>query len=640
MSRKKRAAPKSAKPDRAAEERRRELAYLRQVEVALTRESKRRAMAERAVRKQSQALSNTLGLLLRKPEFPDFFVAILRAITRECGALWASYWEASEDGTFSRVISSHRDREVEGAVGRFVVANLKDMERLGRLYHELLETHRCSIILEAEDRRVPRTIRRFYGELGVRTVVFAPLLAGNRLIGFINYLSPDASKPVDPDKVAFLEGTTKQAALAVHLRTLSDEAREADRARESERAARRREEEISRISKLLLPSAVDTLEGEEGEIEALLGGILKNMVRVVGGAAASLWKWDESRQSASPIWGWDRGAARRLTPDAAEHLEGLSQRRHAKLVKSWVVADDLMDEPVRSKPVRWFLEQILPSGVVAGNRLLVAPLKVGNESQGFVLIVVAGEKWKMDERRLTLKALALQAGLVFRLDELSMAERSVALAAERSRIARDLHDLIAQSFGGIALQIEAIRAQFPDLPAPASERLQRIREQAVRGVDEVRRSIQMLRPALLDDRTLADALRSLASETEALHGIPVRMTIGPKFPALGSKVEFHLFAIASEAVQNAARYSGASFIALSLRKSSDRVLLLIRDNGCGFDERRKTQAPGAGFGLRSMEDRARAMGGTVSIHSKPGAGTRVQASITLQLNNEEILPSG
>ncbi|MDD5199854.1 MAG: sensor histidine kinase [Terrimicrobiaceae bacterium] len=607
-----------------------ELRYQREVERALRRESRMRAAAERVVRKQSQALSNTLNLLLREPEHADFVRAILRAITRECEGLWATFWEidrAKEPA--SRAISFYCDLEIEGAVEGFTAGHPREVARLARLYLALLKDHRCTIVLAADDPRVPRAIRSFYEVLQVRSMLLTPLLVSNELLGWICHLSKEAANRIHPDKVAFLEATGKQTILATHLKSLGEAARVSERARERERAAIEKEAELNRIGRLLRVPLIEA-SGELEGIDALLKGVLQNMVGLLEGESASLWKRDGDPDAHAPILLWRDGRPFLLPPDESRELGLLARTNHHALLKLWSGADDILIEKSSSPRMRRFLGEASPHReALSGSHIVTIPLSFNDEAPGFVLISTSRIPRRADERCLAVKALALQAALALRLHRLSKAQRRAALAGERNRIARDMHDLLAQAFSGIALQIEAMRAECPDLPAAVTERLEKIRDHAGRSVDAVRRSIQMLRPALLDNHTLADALVSLGREMEMACGIPIKVSTGRGVPPLDSKLEIHLFSIASEAMRNATRHACSRRITVSLRNIRGRLSMVVQDDGLGFEGSTIRGGKPAHFGLANMRERARDIGGSLTVRSRPGSGTRVEVAVPL-----------
>ena len=280
---------------------------------------------------------------------------------------------------------------------------------------------------------------------------------------------------------------------------------------------------------------------------------------------------------------------------------------------------------VPSLPRRW-----LPAGVLAAATITGASQAGGlpgpNASDWilFVVIVAAnaavagtmiaiGTAQAAQRRRLEV-ALRENAGLHVQL--LAQA-REAGVLDERQRMAREIHDTIAQGLIGIVTQIEA---------AEQSEDRERHLAAAVRlareSLAEARRSVQALRPQPLERVRLPEALAQVADGWSALHGVTAAVsTTGAPRP-LPVDVEATLLRTAQEALSNVARHASASRVGLTLSYMDDLVTLDVRDDGVGG----ATPRPG-GFGLTSMLERVQGLQGSLAIESEPGAGTAVSASV-------------
>ncbi|WIG61252.1 MAG: Two-component system sensor histidine kinase [Ktedonobacterales bacterium] len=200
---------------------------------------------------------------------------------------------------------------------------------------------------------------------------------------------------------------------------------------------------------------------------------------------------------------------------------------------------------------------------------------------------------------------------------------------ERSRLARELHDTIAQGLAGVSLQLETADALLDAESDP--QRVQRIVRQALAltraNLEETRRSVHDLRAAPLEGRTLPEALRELACQWTAQGNPPVRVeTIGESRP-LPVRIENGLYRMAQEALTNVSHHADATTVTLRLESVPERIRLLVEDNGRGFD----TNEPrnGGRYGLIGLNERAKLLGGTLRLESSPGAGTRLEIGIPL-----------
>lgn len=235
-----------------------------------------------------------------------------------------------------------------------------------------------------------------------------------------------------------------------------------------------------------------------------------------------------------------------------------------------------------------------------------------------------------DWRRLTrqeldlLTTIADQVGVA--IERARLGEQSIehARADERSRIARDLHDTLAQGFTAVALHIEAglSRLERRDRAAPA---LRKALDAARQSLDEARRSIRTLRASSLENRTLPEALAALSREFTADTGVRVRLDISDVGPIPGD-VESEVFRIAGEALTNIRKHANARDASVRLERVRGRLRLIVSDTGTGF---RVRGAHRRGFGLAGIEDRAHLVGGRASIRSAPGRGTTVTVTIPL-----------
>jgi two-component system NarL family sensor kinase len=203
---------------------------------------------------------------------------------------------------------------------------------------------------------------------------------------------------------------------------------------------------------------------------------------------------------------------------------------------------------------------------------------------------------------------------------------------ERNRLAREIHDTLAQGLTATTLQLESAEAHLesgqPDGAELAREPLRRALLLTRANLDEARRSVLDLRAAPLEGRSLPEALGVLVDRWEAETGTPVRYrAVNPAHP-LPPRVEVALYRICGEALNNVARHAGATCIEVRLVATPGEVRLTIEDDGRGFDA--GIPLPDGGrHGLVGMRERAEALGGGLRVESGPGTGTRVSATVPL-----------
>ena len=258
------------------------------------------------------------------------------------------------------------------------------------------------------------------------------------------------------------------------------------------------------------------------------------------------------------------------------------------------------------------------------------PLQVSGRGVGTLLRVAArspGEPYTDGDRRL-LAALAPQVAVVVRALELAEALESerdrvvAATRAERDRLRRDLHDGLGPSLSGVSLGLQALDTALTvgDQPT-ATDLLTRISAEAGTAVGEVRRILDDLRPAALDDAGLTAAMRRHVDAVAA--GVPVELDVAAAMKPVPANVETAAYRIAQEALTNVIRHADAGHARLAMATKNDTLRLEVTDDGHGFNPAR---APGVG--LPSMRHRAETLGGTFEV-TTDDTGTSIVATLPL-----------
>lgn len=194
--------------------------------------------------------------------------------------------------------------------------------------------------------------------------------------------------------------------------------------------------------------------------------------------------------------------------------------------------------------------------------------------------------------------------------------------AERTRIARDLHDDASQEAAGLAMSLSLLTARVGEMPAAAEvvRSLTDLQERTVALGENLRTLSHELHPGVLQYAGIVAALRSYTKEFEQRQGIRVQFEAMEGFRDLDPEVALCLYRVAQEALTNAGRHSGAGEVAVTLDRIHGCVQLSIGDNGAGFVHDHRDRR---GLGLRSIDERVRLLGGTARVTSIPGRGTTV-----------------
>ncbi len=209
--------------------------------------------------------------------------------------------------------------------------------------------------------------------------------------------------------------------------------------------------------------------------------------------------------------------------------------------------------------------------------------------------------------------------------------RSARLGAveERNRLAREIHDTLAQGLTATTLQLESADALLDagSSPEKSREPLLRALSLTQSNLEEARRSVLDLRAAPLEGRSLSRALRVLVERWEAETGIAARYRAINGGRPLPPRVEVALYRICQEALNNVARHAEAGRADVRLVATPGRVRLAVEDDGRGFDA---SSMPEDRHGLVGMNERAKMLGGSLAIQSSPGTGTRIEATVPLE----------
>ena len=251
------------------------------------------------------------------------------------------------------------------------------------------------------------------------------------------------------------------------------------------------------------------------------------------------------------------------------------------------------------------------------------PLSFQEKPLGIMNITApAMRRLKADELRL-LGTIGLQVGVA--IERARLAEQGAVLARgdERTRLAREIHDTLAQGLTAIALQIETAIRDVGRNPDRVREHLEKALATARENLDEARRSVTNLREGALAGKPLAQALAALVREFTSEPGIRVTLeTRGACKLALPAEAE--LYRIAEQALANVQQHARAKNVRIALYCNARKTTLAIEDDGVGFDPRR---IPADRHGIEGMRERARVAGGALRITSKRGKGARIMVTL-------------
>lgn len=264
----------------------------------------------------------------------------------------------------------------------------------------------------------------------------------------------------------------------------------------------------------------------------------------------------------------------------------------------------------------------IPWGTVAAVMLLLAT--------GLLLVAYFGTVVRQSRQRQELIDELRQTQA-----DLAEAERRAGVLAERERLARDIHDTLTQGFASIVMLLEAATTSLPS-GTPGRQHAERALQTARENLVESRRMVWAMRPAALADASLPEALRKLTAELAEDTGIEADTKVIGTPVGLGVNEETAILRVAQEALSNARRHAEATRVTVTLSHMDSAVVLDVHDDGVGFapDEPRSS-----GAGLRTMRERAEALGGTLTVETNPGDGTAVAFELPVRESAPLTVPS-
>lgn len=356
----------------------------------------------------------------------------------------------------------------------------------------------------------------------------------------------------------------------------------------------------------------------EGDFDAALNVITEQAANALDIERVSIWLLNDDHTKLRCANLYERGHHR--------HSSGLErdQVAHPTYFQALAASRTITVTNTRTDPrvQEFWATWLAPNHIVS---LIDAPIRVGGEIVGMVFHeqVYTPRQWELIDQTFV-GSIADFVALALEVSQRKQAEaalRASSILEERNRMAREIHDTLAQAFTGIIVQLgNALRLMNTNLAATETH-IQTGRELARTGLAEARRSVEALRPRLLEAGDLCSALNRMA--TQLFSGSQTHITchlIGEPYP-LPAEVESNLLRIGQEAVTNTLKYAQASYIQIELIYNSTQCILRVKDDGQGFAINQASA--NNGYGLLGMSERSDRIGAQLTIQSAPGQGTEI-----------------
>jgi len=389
-----------------------------------------------------------------------------------------------------------------------------------------------------------------------------------------------------------------------------------------EATERRRAECLANIQTEITKYSLDLLV-REPDLDAFFRALLKTLAEEAESHVAGVWLLNEDKQCCE-FWMAHFGGNVVTTKNLAEF--SATQKAQAQALHlfdykpGWVSTIEYRpDDPRIPDAVREF-------NAAHGQTLstVVAPMMVAGKNLGWITICQPegpdnGSWWRIAlvEAIARHAALALHQSRLF--EQKRIEERRKAILEERNRLARDIHDNLAQGFGAILMQLQAAQREAWPLPPSVARSIDTAVDLARTHMVEARRSVGALRPNVGDGEDIARAITRVAELAQKTSDTPIDVQVD-ELPRFGDGVEREVIGIAQEALTNAVRHARAKRITVRASLSSSLGLRLsIADDGRGIPKERSS----GGFGMTSMQERADRIGASLTIVTAPRSGTEV-----------------
>ena len=373
---------------------------------------------------------------------------------------------------------------------------------------------------------------------------------------------------------------------------------------------------------------------EELDVNRFLGDVIAELNKQFHAKSWELWLFDDAigalvlHSTSHPSESFSPGiGSKNARP--LEELQGLWQMEDAAR------APQILQLPAQESLLnRRHGESLQALGI---KTLLIVPLVLGEQYLGFLeLHFQSLTQFTSDDLELA-QALVNHATLALQLNRLTRRAEQLAVTEERNRLAREIHDTLAQAFAGVVLHSEALGTSLAVSKRRSAKALSQIQKLARSGLDEARRSVQALRPKALEGSTISEALKQAAKRLAEGGTLSCHFRQRGEPQILSLEAQNELFRIAQEALTNVGKHAQANSVWINLTFTARQVALTIRDNGVGLTATTSAE-PKRGYGLGTMRERAQRIGGQLEIESPKNGGTSIRVRVPLAKTDKSIKP--
>jgi len=444
---------------------------------------------------------------------------------------------------------------------------------------------------------------------GLRAGWSTPILSSDRSVLGVFAIYWNTARSPSPAHFQLIDQITRMAAIAIE-RQRSQEA-----LRASERFARGQVNAFTRTVEAL---------AMESETDGLVGHVLRTITDEFDAHSSSVWRKDQASGQVNFEVAFEGGKL--LTKSDASII---AVKPYLPIKDFWPLPQDFRTgkptvlEDISQVPAFPWRDHLLAQGIIT---IFCVPMLIAGQVAGVTGIRFTRKRTFRPEEVELAKALANQAMLAMELTRLSAQNRQTAIMAERNRMARDIHDTLAQGFTGVIIQLEAAEeAMCQGRSSNVSAHLEHAGELARESLCEARRSVQALRPRALEGTPLGAALTDLVAKMTSGTTVEAKLAVDGEPRELPPEWENNLLRIGQEVLTNALRHAHPTEFHARLLFDASEISLHLRDNGCGFDPMERHE----GFGLLGIRERTESMGGKFTIASAKGQGASISVVLPI-----------
>lgn len=589
-------------------------------------EEERRRLAEDRAREASatnETLLRTLSSLVTQQD-SDVFAARVMEVFAQClrvrvVELWDRPTPATTDVVPRLLYFDGATRAAEEIghpmLAGFRVPTVCDLDRAA-----IDRRHIISERLSGHAEIPPGMAEWYQVRFGVETMINMPLIVGGRVVGACVALAP-ADHTVSDAQLELGHALAHQLSLAVQFSRLSEQAKHAAVLEAQEHHARERAADLERVN-ALLRRGVERVSAS-GNLEGVLTGFLQDAKDAVGAYCAAAFQnvGGTAFEPVAVIIG-----ARPLSPadiTASPLFAGYAERAAADpsgLFAAILKGERLFLRVDRCEPCWW--KELLDYHESVGNQTAWhLPMLIHGRVIGYMVLGMPRLTPPTDPELQLLGAVAQHMTLAVELARLTGEARRAAVLEERTRLARDIHDTLAQGFLGVLLHLETARRDLTAEPDRATRAIDHAYGLAKTNLDEARRSVRALRAKEGGMTDLLFALNRLTRDAAADGLVPIHFQTDATACPVPAAVGEQVLRITGEAIQNARKHARPDRIVVSLVLTDGEVRAVVSDDGTGFAP--AEPAPEGRYGLLGMRERATAAGCDLFVTSAPGRGTTI-----------------